>query len=164
MKKIMILIGLMLLLFSCQAQEKQQTETENKVSESIELADLTPAQYYVLKNEGTERPYSSPLLRENRAGEMRCVACGNLLFENENQYDANCGWPSFDRAVEGAVTYKDDYKLGYKRIEVRCAKCDGHLGHVFNDGPKNTTGKRYCINGVALDFTPETEILKIKNK
>lgn len=156
MKRIIGILMICLNLVACQGQTPneniQKPEVEKTEAEWKE--ELTPSQYYVLRKEGTERPYSSPLLREDREGEMRCIACGNLLFDNENQYDAKCGWPSFDRAVEGSITYKDDYKLGYKRIEVRCAKCDGHLGHVFDDGPKDTTGKRYCINGAALDFVP----------
>lgn len=158
----MRIIGILMVLsifFSCEGKAQQQDNndrSQQKTEQEWKTA-LTTEQFYVLRNEGTERPYSSPLMKLDEAGDLHCVACNNLLFHSENKFDADCGWPSFDKPVEGAVTYKDDYKLGYKRIEVRCAECDGHLGHVFEDGPKETTGKRYCINGVALKFTPEEE-------
>lgn len=142
------------------SQTHKTAKKEFSVSKTEEewKMELTPEQYYVLQNAGTEKPFSSKLLNLSEEGSMFCAACGNLLFENEYQYDANCGWPSFDRAVEGSVVYQDDFKLGYKRTEVLCAQCGGHLGHVFHDGPRETTGVRYCINGVALDFKSEKEI------
>lgn len=152
------------LLWACQGSAQQAPQSEKKVEYEVEKTkaewkgELTPQQYYVMQAGGTERPYSSPLLREDDKGELHCAACGNLLFDNEDQYDAKCGWPSFDRVVKGAVTYEDDYKLGYRRTEVLCAKCGSHLGHVFNDGPQKTTGMRYCINGVALDFRPKEDV------
>ena len=83
---------------------------------------------------------------------INVLECGNPLYESNNKYESNCGWPSFDRAVENSIDYDVDYKLGYPRTELKCSNCGGHLGHVFNDGPKETTGKRHCINSAALNF------------
>src|SRR5699024_3030881 len=155
----MRLIGVLLVLvlfISCEGKAQQQEKNDFSVQKTEQewKSTLTPDQFYVLRNEGTERPYSSDLIKLDESGDLHCVACNNLLFRSDNQFDADCGWPSFDKPVEGAVVYKDDYKIGFKRTEVRCAECNGHLGHVFDDGPKETTGKRYCINGVALKFSP----------
>lgn len=114
---------------------------------------LTPEQYAVLRQHATERPWSSPLDKEHRKGLFLCAGCGQRLFSSTTKYDSGTGWPSFWRALPGAVGTSTDYKLGYPRTEVHCARCGGHLGHVFDDGPK-PTGKRYCMNGVALRFVP----------
>ena len=114
---------------------------------------LTKAEYYVLRQEGTERPYTSPLNKEKRAGTFVCAGCDNPVYSSKTKYDSGTGWPSFWKAVSGGVGTSTDRKLGYARTEVHCARCGGHLGHIFNDGPK-PTGKRHCINGVALDFQP----------
>ncbi len=114
---------------------------------------LTPAQFAVLREEGTERPFSSPLDREKRAGTFLCAGCSNALFASSTKFDSGTGWPSFYRPLPGAVGTSTDYKLGYPRKEVHCADCGGHLGHVFNDGPR-PTGLRYCMNGVAMKFRP----------
>jgi peptide-methionine (R)-S-oxide reductase len=117
---------------------------------------LTPEQYRILREHGTERPGSSPLNTENRQGEYLCAGCGGTLFESDTKFDAHCGWPSFDRALEGATETVLDKSHGMTREEVLCAKCGGHLGHVFPDGPTDT-GLRYCMNGAALSFTPKDE-------
>jgi peptide-methionine (R)-S-oxide reductase len=113
---------------------------------------LTPEQYHVLVEKGTERPFTGEYDRHFEDGAYVCGACGTKLFESQNKYDAGCGWPSFDQAIPGAVEFHEDNTLGVPRTEVTCATCGGHLGHVFPDGPKDTTGQRFCINSISLDF------------
>ena len=114
---------------------------------------LTAEQYFILRQHGTERPFTSPLNKEKRAGTFVCAADGNPLFSSTTKFDSGTGWPSFWRPLKGAVGASTDYKLGYPRTEVHCARCGGHLGHVFDDGPP-PTGLRYCMNGDALAFRP----------
>lgn len=114
---------------------------------------LTPAQFRVLRQKGTERPFSSVLLREHRRGTFVCAADGHPLFASATKYDSRTGWPSFWRPLPGAVGTSVDYDIGVPRTEVHCARCGGHLGHVFDDGPR-PTGKRYCMNGDAMAFRP----------
>lgn len=116
-------------------------------------ARLDKMQFYVLREEGTERAFTSPLNDEKRKGEFRCAGCDLLLFTSEMKYDSGTGWPSFFTVVEGHIETKTDFKLIYPRTEYHCAQCGGHQGHVFNDGPK-PTGERWCNNGVALRFVP----------
>ena len=112
---------------------------------------LTPEQYQILRQEGTERPFTSPLLNEHRRGTFVCAADGNRLFSSTTKFDSGTGWPSFYAPITGAVGTREDRSLGEVRTEVHCARCGGHLGHVFDDGPA-PTGKRYCMDGVALKF------------
>jgi peptide-methionine (R)-S-oxide reductase len=119
---------------------------------------LAPAAYAVLFEEDTEPPRSSPLDREKRKGTFVCAACMLPLFESSAKFDSGTGWPSFFRPIEGHVATKTDYKLILPRTEYHCARCGGHQGHVFDDGPE-PTGLRYCNNGVALRFVPEGEPL-----
>ena len=115
---------------------------------------LTPEQFHVLREHGTERAGTSPLNREKREGTFRCAGCGQNLFTADTKFESGTGWPSFFKPIEGAVETTTDRTYGMTRVEVHCAKCGGHLGHVFPDGPK-PTGERYCMNGVALAFEPK---------
>lgn len=114
---------------------------------------LSPKQYYILRDEGTEAPHSSKLNKEKRNGKYVCAGCDLPLFESKMKYDSGTGWPSFFTSIPGALETKTDYKLILPRTEYHCARCGGHQGHVFNDGPK-PTGKRWCNNGLGLKFIP----------
>jgi len=113
---------------------------------------LTPEQYSVLREKGTEAPFSGKYVHENKEGMYACVVCNTPLFSSEAKFDSGTGWPSFDKALPGAVKLQEDNAHGMRRTEVICATCGSHLGHVFNDGP-TATGERYCLNSVCLDLT-----------
>lgn len=132
----------------------QQQKYPIQLTEDEWRARLTPSQYQVLRQHGTERPYTSALNHEKRAGRFLCAGCGSALFEAGTKFESGCGWPSFWAPLEGATATSQDTSHFMRRTEVHCAKCGGHLGHVFDDGPQ-PTGERYCMNGVALKFTPE---------
>ncbi len=115
---------------------------------------LNKAQYKVLREEGTERAFTSPLLHEKRAGTYHCAGCDLPVYSSTTKYDSGTGWPSFYESLPDAVGTKKDFSFFMKRIEVHCRRCGGHFGHIFDDGPK-PTGKRHCINGVSLTFKPQ---------
>lgn len=153
-------IGLGLLPMAGAARAEGQFEIELTEAEWRER--LTPAQFAVLREEATERAFTnelmgerSPLLSESRAGSYTCAGCDLPVYRSETKYDSRTGWPSFYDAIEGAVATKDDYHLIFiRRTEVHCARCGGHLGHIFEDGPP-PTGLRHCINGLAMNFVPD---------
>lgn len=162
-----IAIALSVLFTSCQgvSQSKKEVSGKDNVkneevfkvtkTESEWKSQLTDIQFYVLRKAGTENPFSSNLLTIKEEGLYVCAGCGTELFKSEHKFDSGTGWPSFDREIKGNVAFSTDRDLGYVRTEEHCATCGGHLGHVFNDGPRNTTGERHCINGDALEFVPK---------
>lgn len=131
-----------------------ESETAMTRTEDEWRSTLSSAQFYVLRKHGTEPPGSSPLNYEKRSGTFACAGCGLPLFSADTKFESGSGWPSFFRPIEGAVETTVDRSHGMTRTEVHCARCGGHLGHVFPDGPA-PTGLRYCMNGVALEFTPK---------
>lgn len=162
-----MILALILTLTSCQGQDKKKeakaTETattKQKGKFEVTKTDaewketLTAHQYEVLREKATERPFTGEYDDFFEKGTYVCAACGNPLFKSDTKFNSHCGWPSFDQAIKGSVVYNHDVSFGMDRTEVMCAKCGGHLGHVFDDGPKETTGERYCTNSVSIKFIP----------
>ncbi len=133
---------------------KSEPQGAARASEEEWRRKLTPEQFQVLREHGTEHRGSSPLNHEKGTGVFSCAGCGQPLFTSDTKFDSGTGWPSFWQPIEGAVDTSVDSSYGMRRVEVLCSKCGGHLGHVFPDGPR-PTGERYCMNGVAMTFTPE---------
>jgi peptide-methionine (R)-S-oxide reductase len=131
-------------------------EKESPQDEEAWKKKLTPEQYAILREKGTEAPFSGALLGEKRDGKYRCVACGSELFASDAKFESGTGWPSFDQALPGAVLLTPDTSHGMRRTEVTCARCGSHLGHVFDDGPTDS-GKRYCLNSVCLAFDQDAQ-------
>jgi peptide-methionine (R)-S-oxide reductase len=117
-------------------------------------AKLSPEEYRVLREKGTERPFSGPFNLHFENGQYHCRGCGTLLFDSDSKFESGCGWPSFDKALPGKVEEKLDTSHGMIRTEILCSNCGGHLGHVFNDGPTDS-GLRYCVNSLSIGFDPE---------
>jgi peptide-methionine (R)-S-oxide reductase len=142
----------------CQKEEIQKRKKENSMSQENKKTEqewkqiLSPEQYHILREKGTERPFTGQYWNFKDEGIYKCAACGQTLFESYTKFDSGCGWPSFYDVVENKnVILKDDFSFGMHRIEVMCSNCEGHLGHVFDDGPK-PTGQRFCINSVSISF------------
>jgi len=142
------------LTLSLTAQKTMKKDTQKYPVSKTEQewkAILSPLQYSVLRDKATERPFTGQYDNFYKKGTYTCAACGTQLFTSNTKFDAHCGWPSFDEAISGTVIYKKDTKFGMIRTEILCAKCGGHLGHVFDDGPTET-GKRFCVNSASLNF------------
>lgn len=141
-------------LFGCRRAEAGPPERfEVTLTDAQWKAKLSPAAYRVLRHEDTETPFTSPLNKEHRAGTFLCAGCALPVFSSATKFESGTGWPSFWQPLPGAVRQRRDATLGMERTEVHCRRCGGHLGHVFEDGPK-PTGLRYCMNGVAMTFRP----------
>ncbi|TYB79849.1 peptide-methionine (R)-S-oxide reductase MsrB [Bizionia myxarmorum] len=158
--KYFLSVVLVSLLFSCNSSAQKNDTKKSQVfpiskTEAEWKKELTAEQFYVMREAGTERAFSSPLDKNYKKGTYVCAACETPLYLSDHKFDSGTGWPSFDRVIEGNVDFGTDNDLGFSRNEEHCANCGAHLGHVFDDGPGDTTGKRHCINGTSLKFIPE---------
>jgi len=162
MKKVLFLLTILLSLTACQGQNKksliEDTKAKSKAAAEKTEAEwkalLTPDEYAVLREKGTERAFTGAYWNTFEAGKYVCAACGQTLFNSDSKFESDCGWPSFDQAIKGSVIYQKDISYGMVRTEVMCSNCKSHLGHVFDDGPKETTGERFCTNSVSIKFIP----------
>jgi methionine-R-sulfoxide reductase len=171
MKNTLKLIALIpaILFYACtgnsqpqEAKKKAAADTVKKVELTDEQwkAKLTPEQYYVLREKGTDRPFTGKYYLHNEKGVYSCAGCGQQLFTSDMKFDSDCGWPSFDKEMAGGrIKQIEDNSFGMKRIEIVCAKCGSHLGHLFDDGP-TLTGMRYCINSTSIDFMKDAKTAK----
>ena len=148
------LILLLLLSYNAFSQKNNNTTMPKKIkkTEAEWKKILSPQEYFVLREKGTDAPSEGGLTSHFEKGTYLCAACNTQLFESNTKFQSHCGWPSFDNAIEGTVNYVLDKSGGRTRTEIICATCDSHLGHVFNDGPQETTGKRYCVNTTSIKF------------
>ena len=167
-----ILIHLTMLLSFCvsscaqnttnKGKEKHNQTSKMELSEQEWKSKLSPEQYYILREKGTEKPFSGEFTFTKDKGTYKCAGCGEALFSDDMKFESHCGWPSFDKEIAGGkIIQTEDNSLGMKRTEITCAKCGGHLGHIFDDGPTET-GKRYCVNSGSLSFEPQ-KVTNTKN-
>ena len=148
-------ITLFILILSIQSINAQDNKTMSKTIDKTEAEwkeILSPEQYRILREKGTDIPGDGGYTKHFEKGTYHCAACDAQLFESGTKYESHCGWPSFDDAIEGSVSYVVDRSYGMIRTEIICSRCAGHLGHIFDDGPQDTTGKRYCVNTTSLRF------------
>ncbi len=153
-KSLLFLVVFTAVVSTNYSQEKKEKIMIKKVNKTEEQwkNELTDQEYYVLREKGTDRPSEGGLTSHFEKGTYHCAACDLQLFESNSKFESHCGWPSFDDAIKGTVNYVKDNSLGMIRTEIICAACDGHLGHIFDDGPRETTGKRYCVNTTSIKF------------
>lgn len=150
--KTLILFFLIVITQSVNAQDNNTMNKKVDKTEAEWKEILSPQQYMVLREKGTDRPGDGGYTKHFEKGTYHCAACDAQLFESGTKYESHCGWPSFDDAIEGSVSYVVDKTHGMIRTEIICNSCEGHLGHIFDDGPQDTTGKRYCVNTTSLRF------------
>lgn len=157
-----VIILILLISVSCtsnaQGNKSKTVTKETSKIKKMEKTDaewkeiLTPQEYHVLRQKGTDRPGNGGYTKHFEKGTYVCAACNTQLFESNSKYESHCGWPSFDDAIDGTVEFTRDSSAGMIRTEITCKTCDGHLGHIFDDGPRETTGKRYCVNTTSIKF------------
>ncbi|MBS1508121.1 MAG: peptide-methionine (R)-S-oxide reductase MsrB [Bacteroidetes bacterium] len=157
----LILLASLLTMISCSSNSQHKTDKKTTMSDTTQTVKhteeewkkiLTPEQYYVLREKGTDAPFTGKYYLNKEKGMYHCAACGNELFSSDMKFDSSCGWPSFDKEIAGGKIKKQtDYSHGMVRTEIMCAKCGSHLGHLFDDGP-TATGLRYCVNSTSVDF------------
>lgn len=156
LKKTLLAVLIFTMCVSCINAQKASDEKEAPYpvtkTEVQWKSELSAQAFYVLRQAGTERPFTGKYDKHYESGTFVCAGCNAPLYESKHKYDSGTGWPSFDRGIEENLEYDTDHKLGYPRTEIRCSQCGGHLGHRFSDGPTETTGIRHCINSVALNF------------
>lgn len=160
MKNVLVILTVLVSLTACQGQSKESLTEDTKAKSTVASqrteaewkALLTPDEYAVLREKGTERAFTGAYWNTFEAGKYVCAACGQTLFNSDSKFESDCGWPSFDQAIKGSVIYQKDVSYGMVRTEVMCSNCKSHLGHVFDDGPKETTGERFCTNSVSIKF------------
>jgi len=157
--KHLIFTSILIIIFcaNIKAQDSKKMNKKVKKTEKEWRTILTPDQYFILRQKGTDIPGDSGYTNHFEKGTYYCAACNAQLFESNSKYESHCGWPSFDDAIPGKVKFVSDNTLGMKRTEIICKTCDGHLGHIFDDGPKETTGKRYCVNSTSIMFVASEE-------
>lgn len=155
MKKISLSYCLLFLVFGVGCAQQPKKDTYKTVKSKQEWKQqLSEESYCVLIKGETERAFTGKYDKHYEEGIYRCAGCNQALFSSDSKFDSKSGWPAFDSAVEGSLSFQVDYKIGIPRTELRCSNCGGHLGHVFNDGPRETTGLRHCVNSAALQFEP----------